>query len=486
MQVLSPEEVPFVKAFRSQNNRYFYDVNTNQIIRVDEATYEIAPRYSPKRREELIAEFSARFPRSHIQNIFDSIESAQREGLLLQNRPSDLWRWSEEEILRSLNTEVAHMSLCLTENCNLRCDYCLYSGKYTHSRGHSTRRMSENVVNLALDFFLEHSRGIDKISFGFYGGEPLLEWDLIVHAVNRWKQISGSKETQFNITTNGLLLRGKKAKFLAEHMVQTLVSLDGPKKLHDRYRKDANGHGSFDRAISNLQEIEKLYPEYYRKKIRFNVILAPPYDLFSLSFFFEDNDVAVDVPFRISGVDSSENTFLSQFHEQDISRHEFDLFRKKYIEIMVNKEQPSHLLRQMFEGGMREIHNRVCNEGSSTYFPLNGICIPGVTKTFVDVYGNLHICEKLNPVVPIGNVRDGFNTEKILKLVKTYHQASLKDCTQCWAARFCRLCWTSVVGNDFDMNLRKRKCQGVRSNLVYDLQLYCEILEQNEHAFESL
>ena len=481
------EETPFVKAFCTPNNRYFYDVNTNQILRVDEATYEIAPRYSPKRREELLAEFSPRYPVSLIQSIFDKIDSAQREGLLLPNRPRGLWTWSEEEIRGSLNTKVAHMSLSLTENCNLRCDYCLYSGKYKYSRCHSIHRMSENVVNLALDFFLEHSSGLDEVSLGFYGGEPLLEWDLIVHAVNLWKQISGGKETQFNITTNGLLLRGEKAKFLAEHMVQTLVSLDGPKQLHDRYRKDDRGEGSFETVIANLREARKLYPEYYRRKIRFNVIIAPPYDLFPLSRFFEENNVAAGTPFRISGVDSSENTFLSQFSEQDLFiRHDFDIFREKYVETMVNNKQPSHLLRQLFEGRMREIHNRRCYEGKSSFFPLNGICIPGVTKTFVDVYGNFHICEKLNPVVPIGNVWDGFNTEKILNLVKTYHLASLKDCTQCWAVRFCRLCFTSVVGNDFDMNLRKRKCPIERNNVLYDLQLYCEILEQNEHAFGSL
>jgi len=171
------------------------------------------------------------------------------------------------------------MSIVLqaTHCCNLACKYCFVEGYYPDNAAH----MNFNVAKNAIDFLCDFSKGV---SIGFFGGEPLMNWDLItqvvdyVKSVNREKgpkcKCGGKKDCtvcgglgvlppSFHVTTNGTLLNEERVKFLAENKFSLIVSIDGPKEIHDANRVDSKGMGSYDKVMQGLELIKK-YPVLVR------------------------------------------------------------------------------------------------------------------------------------------------------------------------------------------------------------------------------
>lgn len=167
------------------------------------------------------------------------------------------------------------MSLVLqaTHACNLACKYCFVEGYYPKG----VVNMSFDTAKEAIDRFCDFQRG--EVSVGFFGGEPLLNWDLIVRVVdyveNRCSVLggrcrcggvskkcgvcggTGRRRPSFHITTNGTLIDREKAKFLSEHRFSLIVSIDGPKEVNDKFRVDRKGEGTYDRIMAGLEEIRR-------------------------------------------------------------------------------------------------------------------------------------------------------------------------------------------------------------------------------------
>ena len=156
-----------------------------------------------------------------------------------------------------LENGIDHMCLVLTNECNLRCRYCIYSEHYYYSRPYSNRKMEFEVAKKAVDYYFRvNDKSIEynpyiMPSIGFYGGEPLLAWDVIVKVVNYIK--NKTDKCLFSITTNGLLLDIEKIKFMLKNNFAISISLDGTKEEHDRNRIDQSSNGSFERVYNNLE-----------------------------------------------------------------------------------------------------------------------------------------------------------------------------------------------------------------------------------------
>jgi len=135
-----------------------------------------------------------------------------------------------------------------THECNLRCHYCFIDGYYSDR----DCWLTFDVAKRALDQFLPPK---GDINIGFFGGEPLLNWKVIVDIVHYVKSLPNIRPS-FSITTNGTIYKPEIIQFLAEHKFSIITSLDGPKNLHDKYRVDRNGHGSFDKVMEWLNAIK--------------------------------------------------------------------------------------------------------------------------------------------------------------------------------------------------------------------------------------
>jgi uncharacterized protein len=155
---------------------------------------------------------------------------------------------------KQVNTALKAMCLHVAHGCNLRCGYC-FAGEGDYKTGSSL--MSGQTAKDAVDFLIENSPGRQSIEIDFFGGEPLLNFDVVkaavLHAKSREKQ--AGKEFYFTITTNGTLLDDKKTQFINEYMDNVVISIDGRREVHDALRRRAAGGGSYDLVVPRAKKL---------------------------------------------------------------------------------------------------------------------------------------------------------------------------------------------------------------------------------------
>lgn len=224
--------------FSTPRNKYMYVRNINSIIRISEKEYKELIEARKNDRE------------------YEVINKYKKLGVFVDN-PVKLIEHPNTEIIEYLaKYHCKQLTLQVTQQCNLRCEYCAYSGMY-ENRVHSNKKMTFETAKKAIDFFIEHSRETKQLSFGFYGGEPLLMFPLIKQCMEYIEDSIEGKEILYSITTNGTLLNDEIVDFFAEHNVFLSISLDGAKKDHDRHRKFVSGEGSFDLIMNNIERLKK-------------------------------------------------------------------------------------------------------------------------------------------------------------------------------------------------------------------------------------
>ena len=233
------------KLFETPGGKYVYDRSRDTVLRVDDEEYKALEKLDC---EDLCYQSNSVFSKFHSQ------------GFFLKN-PVTKIEHSDFKYVRYYTTRrIQHMTLQVTQNCNLRCGYCIYSGAYKDQRTHTNKRMTWEMAKKAIDFYLEHSSDTKELSIGFYGGEPLLEIELIKRCIDYLDETVQGKEIEYYITTNGTLLNEEIFLFLSSHSFHILISLDGNKEEHDKHRRFLSGEGSFNTIIENVRRIKEKYP----------------------------------------------------------------------------------------------------------------------------------------------------------------------------------------------------------------------------------
>ena len=286
---------PFVHRFKTEDNYYVYDVHSAEIIQVDEAVFEIIESYSESEEELLINRFSDRFSIEVIQDAFSVIKQAGREHSLFSSRrpKHEIIVFDRETLTKSINSGLQVLTLGITENCNLDCCYCVYSGRYSERRVHSNRDMDFSTARKAVDYLKQHNRPeINPPGIGFYGGEPLLRFPFIKKVTEYARRIFPENMLGFTITTNGTIFTDEMLDFFEKNAFFVLVSLDGPRQYHDRSRKFKNNKGSWDCIMKNLEKIRKKYPGIFKRRLMLSTTIAPPASYKELDDFFSEFGVS--------------------------------------------------------------------------------------------------------------------------------------------------------------------------------------------------
>lgn len=181
--------------------------------------------------------------------LMDECNLPEEEALAVSEAVSRKWQ------LRFFPA-ITRMELFITEDCNLRCDYCFVEGK------NPSHAMSPETARKAIDFLFAESRGEKRLSLFFMGGEPFLAFDLmrttVEYAEQRAKRCE--KTVDFSVTTNGTLFAEEILAYCAQHRISFLLSLDGARESHDRHRKTVSGKGSFDRIMRWLPRMKQHQP----------------------------------------------------------------------------------------------------------------------------------------------------------------------------------------------------------------------------------
>lgn len=147
---------------------------------------------------------------------------------------------------------IRKLELVLTEDCNLRCDYCWIPKRPEY--------MPWEVAKRAIEFLFEESRDAQDLEITLFGGEPLLAWDVLVQSVEHAEHLAtaAGQRVHWAVTTNGTLLNEERVRFAAQHGINYLLSIDGDRDSHDRHRRTADGHGSFDLVVANIPALKRV------------------------------------------------------------------------------------------------------------------------------------------------------------------------------------------------------------------------------------
>lgn len=430
--------------FRTLQNEYVYDRASNDIHELSKGVDDLSDE-----------------DKNPIKSIIDKIEHPETR----------LLKYKYER-------KLSVITLQITQQCNLRCEYCVYSGKY-QNRSHSSGVMDDAVARQSIDFLALHSIDSSHVHIGFYGGEPLLRFEFIKDQIEyALKRLQG-KHITFGLTTNGTLLNKDIIEYFAKKNVLLRISLDGDKVSHDKNRKFANSdRGSFDIIINKLEEIFEYYPEYF-KTINFNVVIDPESPFKKTALFFKNNSL-INNAFITAGLISNQYV-VEETRSSEIFKEEYGYELFKYFLYKLNvlkKEDVSNLFEGYFRG-IKRIEDREITELESTAHH-GGPCVPGVQKLFVGIDGTLYPCERVNEeseVMKIGTVFDGFMIEKALAILNI-GEVTKEECKQCWAFRFCTICAASADDTiKFSRQKKLKACKAVKQSTLVFLKNYCMLKE---------
>ena len=423
------DEIIF-KCFETKHNYYVYDRNTGCILLVPKKDYACLKEFNPTTYKYNIA-------------FLDVLSKYQRAGFLLPSRLKKLKHPETYNIEHYLRYRLKQLVLQVTQQCNLRCEYCAYSGNYANNRVHSNKRMDFDMAKRAIDMFISRSSENPEINVSFYGGEPLLEFDLLKKCVF-YSHNNCEKKIVHNITTNGTLLTDEIVDFLVEYDFDLLISLDGSRKEHNKNRKFANGKGSFDVIINNVMRLWERYPDYYANKVRFNTVINAKTDICCSEKFFKASSF-IDNKQTLFSMISPDNEDRSFFDFSNSFYQKINYEKIKLFLSMINKIPDSCVsplvtnTKDSVSALYKSVHGQNLLPES---FHHGGPCLPGIRKCFVAVDGTMYPCEKVgesSEFAKIGSLNQGFDLDNIYFLLNN-GTITHDECMKCWNLRECNIC----------------------------------------------
>ena len=374
------------------------------------------------------------------------------------------WGFAPLSIFSSL-PEVYMYIIGITEQCNLRCTYCCYSGAYEHNRSHSQKVMGSDDIDEIYDFILRSSTK-RPLHIAFYGGEPLLQYPLMQYAIQRGHELLGG-EVAFSVTTNGTLLTPQKIDWLVAQHVELVISLDGTKAFHDKHRVYANGHGSYKRVHEALSYIVENCPQHLNL-ISLQMTLESYRDIDKIAEeWHNDTLLRCFAPSNIHG--------LAANFAKGVKKIEYEDVRSFYEHLLdvYEHHQDWAVLRVLFEESIADWKERPIIEAGGSV-PM-ATCMPVNTKLYIDASKEIGVCEKMADLYRIGNIVEGIEWQKANSLVSSYYDRRVERCKSCPAIRMCNMCLTAMEYTEEQWNVL---CHNVQVYTRVFMFVFCEMAER--------
>lgn len=324
--------------------------------------------------------------------------------------------------LKEMPTVVKALCLHVTHDCNLSCKYCFAEeGEYHGKRG----LMSLEVGKKALDFIVENSGSRKNLEVDFFGGEPLMNWEVVKELVKYGRTIEkeAGKNFRFTLTTNGMLLDDEVMEFLNKEMSNVVISLDGRKEVNDRMRPRRGGQGSYDVIVPKFKKLaeSRNQTDYY---------IRGTFTRYNLDFS-EDVKHFADLGFKqisIEPVVAPKEADYS-IREEDVNQilEEYDILAKEFIK------------RKREGNGFNFFHFMIdLSQGPCIYKRMSG-CGAGSEYLAVTPWGDLYPCHQFvgNEDFLLGNVYEGVNRDDLVSKFKKCNVYSRSECKDCFAKFYC-------------------------------------------------
>lgn len=380
--------------------------------------------------------------------------------------------------------------LNVTWDCNLRCKYCCYSDEYPYSRGYGADYITFATARKAIDYYLFHLERTRirypqrRAVITFYGGEPLLNVDLIIEVIQYIRAL-GEGNALFTITTNGTLLTSDAADLLVKHNVAVFISLDGPQSEHDRLRVYSDGRGSFQTVYENCLELMGRHFGYT------GAALTACYDCDTnfvdvVDFFSSHESLLPPVAFALPVV-SSHTHYYDRFScsQRQLFSARIDNMRGRYLRS--RSSTPSTRVCSYLEAlvGAPAMHVLLRNRAGNRRppgLPFTGACFPG-DKMCVYPTGQIHMCERINPHFPIGHVDTGLDFDAILEIIRAHTEFMKTRCCACPITKMCPVCFQTVAADGVFSADPAELCNMYQLRTAAQLRYVWSILEHNPEAF---
>ncbi len=247
-----------------KNNGYdiVLDVNSGSIHVVDDVTYDVIAMWETHTEDEIVEALSAQYKEEEIREALEEIMILKERGVLFTE---DTYEDYIEEF-KHRPTVVKALCLHIAHDCNLACQYCFAEEGEYHGR---RELMSFEVGRKALDFLIANSGNRRNLEVDFFGGEPLMNWQVVkdLVAYGRAQEALHNKKFRFTLTTNGVLLDDEVIGFCNREMANVVLSLDGRREVHDQMRPFRKGAGSYDLVVPKFQKFaeSRQQDKYYAR-----------------------------------------------------------------------------------------------------------------------------------------------------------------------------------------------------------------------------
>ncbi len=392
------------------------DINSGAVHIVEDIVYDILDYYGTYTIEKIVEFLKEKYAELDIREAYKEISVLEEQGLLFSEEvPIQNIKYNEDNIVKALCLHVAH-------DCNLRCNYCFASqGDFKGDRS----LMPLEVGQKALDFLVENSGNRRNLEVDFFGGEPLMNFDVVKRLVLYGKDLEKihDKHFRFTITTNGVLLDEGKIDFINKYMDNVVLSLDGRKEINDNMRRTVSGEGSYDIILPKFQEMvaKRGDKDYY---------IRGTFTSYNLDFsedaldFYQKGFKKISIEPVVTSPD--ENYAIREEHVDTILK-EYEKFSREYIKI---KKQDDDFLFFHF---MIDL-----NQGPCIVKRAVG-CGAGSEYMAVTPKGDLYPCHQFvgKEKFKIGNVYDGILNTKIREEFKEANVYNKEKCRSCWARFYC-------------------------------------------------
>ncbi len=398
------------------------DVNSGAIHVVDDVTYDIIADFQKYDKESLFAKIKNKHrlvSHDEISECYDLVEELTISGKLFTNDSfADMAGKLKEKtagVVKALCIHIAH-------TCNLNCEYCFASqGNYHGDRA----IMSAEVGKRALDFLIENSGSRKNLEVDFFGGEPLMNFDVVKEMVAYARSIEKEKgkNFRFTLTTNGILIDDEVIEFANKEMSNVVLSLDGRKEVHDRYRVDYAGNGSFDKIVPKFQKLVKARgnKNYY---MRGTFTHQNP-------DFLNDIKVMLDLGFTEL---SMEPVVCAKGDKNELTYDDLPIVMEQYeklAELMLQKDK---------EGKPFTFYHYMIDltGGPCIYKRISG-CGSGTEYMAVTPWGDLYPCHQFvgEEKFKLGDIWNGVTNKAVQDEFMACNVYAHKECKDCWARLYC-------------------------------------------------
>lgn len=467
--------------FKTFKNKYLYDGMSGNIFEITDSFYD-------NHKDVFMSFLDTNLDKNNnYWREVNNLRKALKNNSLMAKPNSDIRYWFDiDDYKKVLYENIDHLMIGITEKCNMRCSYCVYGGHYVNERFHSNKQMSFDTLEKSIDFFFEISNKQTKI-VNLYGGEPLVSFDSIKHATDYVRM--QSENTKIYITTNGTLLNEAVSEWFMENTnVHLFVSLAGIPNRHDELRVLANGNPTFNQIRKNLMRIKESDPVAYRDRVNIIFNVFDEIQLTELQEFWMTDSMfkgMKNLP-EISFIDlEDEDGTITKIRDRIINEYNSPRnLLDEYISLLMKKEY-DNLIVKHYDDKLMRIHRRLTDCGENI---LAGICKPFMHKMYVDVNGNLHLCENFTYGNIFGDVYDDFSMKPIERLLDSYKHERNKTCSTCWASKLCSLCFRDLYDRNGSINRKRAEklCENERDGLKHLLSEYCTVLEHDTTLLDHM